>query len=125
MHMPTAATHKPCSFVCVFNVFTYSCAPSRMNRQFGCDTLDGVEVEDGGGPGSAGSHWEKRLLGYEVMTASASKRPALSMFTLALFEDSGWVIICAHLSCPLLLLFVLNHSSSLLCSKKCALRNVQ
>ena len=28
---------------------------------FGCDTLEGAEIENQGGSGTAGSHWEKRL----------------------------------------------------------------
>ena len=31
-------------------------------RYFGCDSLEGVELENQGGPGTAGSHWEKRIL---------------------------------------------------------------
>jgi hypothetical protein len=36
-------------------------AVRRMARaQFGCATLEGVEIEDGGGSGTALSHWEMR-----------------------------------------------------------------
>ena len=31
-------------------------------RHFGCSKLDGVQLEDQGGSGTAGSHWEERLL---------------------------------------------------------------
>ena len=31
-------------------------------RHFGCSTLEGVQLEDQGGSGTAASHWEKRLL---------------------------------------------------------------
>lgn len=30
---------------------------------FGCPTLEGVELENQGGPSTAISHWEKRILG--------------------------------------------------------------
>ena len=30
---------------------------------FGCPTLEGVELENQGGSGTAISHWEKRILG--------------------------------------------------------------
>ena len=30
---------------------------------FNCPTLGGVELENQGGSGTAGSHWEKRILG--------------------------------------------------------------
>ena len=59
----------------------------------GCGTLAGAELEDSGGISSAGSHWESRVFGPELMAASigaAQNSPALSSLTLALFEDSGW-----------------------------------
>ncbi|PIO69039.1 hypothetical protein TELCIR_09154, partial [Teladorsagia circumcincta] len=34
-------------------------------RHFNCSTLEGAELENHGGIGSAGSHWEKRL--FEIM----------------------------------------------------------
>ena len=37
---------------------------------FGCESLAGVELEDDGGPGTAGSHWEKRHLMNEFMAGS-------------------------------------------------------
>ena len=57
---------------------------------FNCNTLTGVPVEDGGGSGSAGSHWEKIVLGNEVMVANQVANPVVSKFTLKLLEDSGW-----------------------------------
>jgi len=62
---------------------------------FGCDNVDGVELEESGGSGSAGAHWEARILNNELMTASNSftaftDEGILSNFTLALLEDSGW-----------------------------------
>jgi leishmanolysin len=54
---------------------------------FQCASLSGIEVEDEGGAGSALSHWDKRVLLEEIMTASGGT--VLSAFTLALLEDSG------------------------------------
>ncbi|BAB10500.1 major surface glycoprotein-like [Arabidopsis thaliana] len=45
---------------------------------------------DGGGRGTSGSHWEKRLLMNEIMTGSVDTRSVVSKMTLALLEDSGW-----------------------------------
>jgi leishmanolysin len=59
-------------------------------QHFGCDTLDGAEIEDAGGDGTAGSHWEKRVFFNEFMTGSASSDPVFSNLTVAFFEDSGW-----------------------------------
>ena len=33
---------------------------------FGCDTLSYVRLENQGGSGNKGSHWERRLFGNEV-----------------------------------------------------------
>jgi leishmanolysin-like peptidase len=38
---------------------------------FGCSTLNGVELENGGGPSTAGSHWEARILHEEIMVSSS------------------------------------------------------
>ncbi|KAL6744872.1 hypothetical protein V8C86DRAFT_3000072, partial [Haematococcus lacustris] len=50
---------------------------------FGCPSLDGAQLEDEGGEGSANSHWEYTHYQGEVMP------PRLSRLTLALLEDSG------------------------------------
>ena len=44
----------------------YSQAEGR--RYFGCDSLVGVELENQGGSGTAGSHWEKRILEVRLMS---------------------------------------------------------
>ncbi|XP_076888292.1 uncharacterized protein LOC143538675 [Bidens hawaiensis] len=54
------------------------------------ENFTGLELEDGGGRGTSGSHWEKRLLMNEIMTGSVDTRSVVSKMTLALFEDSGW-----------------------------------
>lgn len=61
-----------------------------FRKQFGCDTAVGAILEDQGGSGTAGSHWEKSIFMDEFMTGVASERPVLSAVTLALLEDSGW-----------------------------------
>ena len=61
-------------------------------QHFNCPALSGVPLEDNGGEGTANTHWEMRALNGELMvgTVVAGQRPALSNFTLALLEDSGW-----------------------------------
>ncbi|XP_024039919.1 uncharacterized protein LOC18041730 isoform X1 [Citrus clementina] len=54
------------------------------------ENFTGLELEDGGGRGTSGSHWEKRLLMNEIMTGSVDTRSVVSKMTLALLEDSGW-----------------------------------
>ncbi|KAF0981298.1 hypothetical protein FDP41_012558 [Naegleria fowleri] len=58
---------------------------------YNCPTLTGIEMEEGGGQGTAFSHWEKRIMRNEIMVGSLGKEQLiLSPFTLAYFEDSGW-----------------------------------
>ncbi|CAJ0594957.1 unnamed protein product [Cylicocyclus nassatus] len=60
---------------------------------FKCEDLEGAEVESQGGPGTAGSHWEKRVFENEAMSGVATQVYAVSRLTLALFEDSGWYTV--------------------------------
>jgi len=63
---------------------------SEARRHFNCSTLEGLELEDDGGSGTASSHWERRVAMYEYMNGVSSYQPIFSRFTFALFEDSGW-----------------------------------
>eukprot|EP00949_MAST-11_sp_MAST-11-sp1_P004285 g4285.t1 len=66
---------------------------AKVKEHFGCDNYPdiGGEIEDGGGGGTAGSHWEKRVFMNEFMTGTASSDPVMpSAVTLALFQDMGW-----------------------------------
>ena len=62
----------------------------KAREHFNCNTLDGVELENQGSSGTAGSHWEKRLFDNEYMTGSSSYEPIISTMSLAYLEDSGW-----------------------------------
>uniref|UniRef100_A0A914REA0 Leishmanolysin-like peptidase n=1 Tax=Parascaris equorum TaxID=6256 RepID=A0A914REA0_PAREQ len=53
-------------------------------------TLEGAELENQGGDGTALTHWEKRLFENEAMTGTHTQNPVYSRITLALLEDSGW-----------------------------------
>ena len=61
-----------------------------VQNQFNCQTVDGVPLENGGGSGSANTHWEKLYAGPELMTSMMTGKPILSGLTLSLMEDSGW-----------------------------------
>ena len=54
-------------------------------KYYGCNSVVGVPLEDGGGSGSAGSHWEKTALGNEMMVADTIANPKISGFTMLLF----------------------------------------
>jgi len=64
-----------------------------VRRHFNCPTLEGAELEDQGGDGTAYTHWEKRLFQNEAMTGTVhTDNPIYSRITLAMMEDSGWYI---------------------------------
>ena len=61
-------------------------------RYFNCSTLEGMELEDGGGEGTQLAHWEKRLLLNELMVGMLNVGEVhlgVSEMTLAFFKDSG------------------------------------
>ena len=62
-----------------------------VQRHFDCPTLRGAQLENGGGAGTAISHWEMRALRDEYMVGSSSPSVrTFSAITAALFADSGW-----------------------------------
>jgi len=69
---------------------TSATAVDKARTHFGCTTLNGVELENEGGSGTAGSHWEQRIYQQEVMTGVGRMNPVLTEITLALFQDTGW-----------------------------------
>jgi hypothetical protein len=64
----------------------------KVQEHYNCFTATpiGAELEDEGGGGTAGSHFEKLQMMAEVMTGIASKNPVYSPLHLALMDDSGW-----------------------------------
>eukprot|EP01065_Artemidia_motanka_P042692 TRINITY_DN5771_c0_g1_i3.p1 TRINITY_DN5771_c0_g1~~TRINITY_DN5771_c0_g1_i3.p1 ORF type:complete len:1240 (+),score=286.45 TRINITY_DN5771_c0_g1_i3:39-3722(+) len=63
---------------------------AEAKSHFGCDTIDGLDIENQGGGGSAGSHWEQRILHGEVMVSTGTRETSsVSRITLAYFQDSG------------------------------------
>eukprot|EP01137_Pigoraptor_chileana_P037188 Opistho-2@33885 len=57
---------------------------------FGCSTLNGAELENQGGSGSAISHFEMRVFESDYMTSTSTPTSYISRILLAVFEDSGW-----------------------------------
>lgn len=53
-------------------------------------SLLGVPLENGGGEGSAGSHWEKSLMPLEFMNPSVEYIGVVSEFTLRFMQGTGW-----------------------------------
>ena len=64
-----------------------------VRRHFNCSDLEGAELEDQGGDGTALTHWEKRIFQNEAMTGTVhTENPVYSRLTFALLEDSGWYL---------------------------------
>lgn len=57
---------------------------------FNDNTLIGVPLENGGGSGSAGSHWEKAFLPTEFMNPTVEYPGVVTQFSLLLAKASGW-----------------------------------
>jgi len=74
---------------------------TRVREHFGCDTAPGGYLENNGGSGSAGSHWERRVFYNEYMTANDILDSRVSEFTLALLEGTGWYQVNYNNSEPL------------------------
>lgn len=50
-------------------------------------------MEDGGGSGTAGSHWEKRIFGNDYMTGVRDSNGAvITALSVALLGDTGWYV---------------------------------
>lgn len=59
-------------------------------RHFGCDSITGVELENQGGEGTVGNHWEMRTMLGDFMIGESYEEVVISDISLAFFEDSGW-----------------------------------
>jgi len=71
-----------------------------VRTHFGCQSLEGGELEDQGDLGTAITHWEKRVFGDEAMTGTKQElklgdrhwkeAQIISRISLAVLQDSGW-----------------------------------
>jgi hypothetical protein len=68
---------------------------------FNAEHPSGVEIEDGGGTGTAGSHWESRAYYTEIMGGVAFGYASISAITLAALRDTGWYGVSMDLAEPL------------------------
>lgn len=64
-----------------------------VRNHFNCSELEGAELEDQGGEGTALTHWEKRVFEAEAMSGTHSSRPVFSRITLALMEGMAYEYI--------------------------------
>ena len=60
-------------------------------KYYDCDDIKGVALEEFGGKGTVGSHWEAKILLGDYMNGyTYTFEQVISEFTLALLEDSGF-----------------------------------
>lgn len=59
-------------------------------KHFACEDIEGIPLEDGGGAGSAGSHWEKSMFPNEYMNPTIESPGIISEFTFILLNNTGW-----------------------------------
>jgi len=61
----------------------------------------GIEIEDGGGSGTQGSHPESRISNGEVMCGIAQQKLVISDLVLSIIEDMGWYSVDFSYAKPL------------------------
>ena len=59
-------------------------------QHFGCNQINSIPLEDDGGDGSKGGHFERIVFGDETMVSEDVPIAKFSKMTLALLKDSGW-----------------------------------
>ena len=62
----------------------------KAKLHFGCNSIVGIPLENYGGQGTAGSHWEARFMLGDYMIATDYPEIVISDISLAVFEDSGF-----------------------------------
>jgi hypothetical protein len=63
---------------------------NEIRTHFNCPTINGAPLEDGGGSGSAGGHFEKLVFGDETMVSDDTTDAKFTRMSLAVAKDSGW-----------------------------------
>jgi len=74
-------------------LFTGTNVIKQAKRHFNCDNIEGIELENQGGDGSAGSHWEARIMLGDYMISTDYPEIVISEISLALLEDTGWYYV--------------------------------
>ena len=63
---------------------------AKAKEHFGCSSLTQIALENQGGQGSIGAHWESRYMLGDYMVSTDYPEVAMSDITLALIEDTGF-----------------------------------
>ena len=57
---------------------------------FNCESIDGIEMENQGGSGSLGSHFEARMIRDDLMVSHAGLNLQFTEFLAVLLEETHW-----------------------------------
>ena len=63
---------------------------NEARKHFNCPQIQAIPLEDDGGDGSKGGHFERVVFGDETMVSEDVATAKFSRMTLALMKDSGW-----------------------------------
>jgi hypothetical protein len=67
---------------------------AKVRAYFNCSNATGLELENQGTNATVmTSHWERRIVGQEIMTSTYLHNPIYSPFTLGMLEASGWYYV--------------------------------
>jgi len=64
----------------------------KLRTFYGCSSLQGAVMENGGGSGTSASHFERKFFVYEAMASGSILGRRISQFSLAMLEGSGWYV---------------------------------
>ena len=63
-------------------------------KYYNCDSIKGVELEDYGGDGTTGSHWEERILLGDIMNGVVYlEEQVISEFTSAVLDIINLIVV--------------------------------
>jgi len=63
---------------------------TKLRNHYGCSSLQGALMENGGGSGTSSSHFERKVFLYEFMASGSIHGRRVSELSLAMLEGSGW-----------------------------------
>jgi leishmanolysin len=64
----------------------------KLRKFYGCSTLQGAIMGNGGGSGTSSSHFERKFMVFEQMSSGSILGRRVTEFSLALLEGSGWYV---------------------------------